>query len=45
MFVAGSAIFKDPRTVQSYTATIDTMRGELAAAKANLETPPSQSFL
>mmetsp|Transcript_31139 Transcript_31139/g.29985 ORF Transcript_31139/g.29985 Transcript_31139/m.29985 type:complete len:266 (-) Transcript_31139:223-1020(-) len=33
MFVAGSAILKDPRTVEAYKATIDEMREELAAAK------------
>ena len=36
MFVAGSAIFKNPRTVEAYTETIDGMRAELAAAKATL---------
>ena len=36
MFVAGSAIFKNPRTKESYKETIDIMRGELAAAKASL---------
>lgn len=30
--VAGSAIFKSPRTVESYTETIDAMRKELEAA-------------
>ena len=30
MMVAGSAIFKAPRTVESYKDTIDTMRAELA---------------
>jgi len=33
MFVAGSAIFKNPRTLEAYTETIDLMRAELAAAK------------
>ena len=33
MFVAGSAIFRDPRTEEAYKATIDAMRDELAAAK------------
>merc|ERR1711988_1294809 len=33
MFVAGSAIFKEPRTVEAYKETIDSMRAELAAAK------------
>ena len=37
MFVAGSAIFKNPRTLEAYTETIDGMRGELAAAKATLK--------
>jgi ribulose-phosphate 3-epimerase len=32
-FVAGSAILKEPRTVEAYKATIDLMREELAAAK------------
>jgi ribulose-phosphate 3-epimerase len=32
MMVAGSAIFKSPRTVESYTETIDAMRKELEAA-------------
>jgi ribulose-phosphate 3-epimerase len=32
MMVAGSAIFKSPRTVESYTETINAMRKELAAA-------------
>ena len=30
MMVAGSAIFKAPRTVESYKETIDQMRSELA---------------
>mmetsp|Transcript_18762 Transcript_18762/g.70996 ORF Transcript_18762/g.70996 Transcript_18762/m.70996 type:complete len:96 (+) Transcript_18762:62-349(+) len=30
MFVAGSAILKAPRTVESYKETIDAMRAELA---------------
>jgi len=34
MFVAGSAIFRDPRTEADYKVTIDGMREELAAAKA-----------
>ena len=33
MFVAGSAIFRDPRTEAAYKETIDGMRAELAAAK------------
>ena len=33
MFVAGSAIFRDPRTEADYKVTIDAMRAELAAAK------------
>ena len=33
MFVAGSAIFRDPRTEEAYKKTIDGMRAELAAAK------------
>jgi ribulose-phosphate 3-epimerase len=33
MFVAGSAIFRDPRTEADYKVTIDNMRAELAAAK------------
>lgn len=33
MFVAGSAILKEPRTVEAYKKTIDEMRKELAAAK------------
>ena len=32
MFVAGSAIFKAPRTQESYKATIDAMRLELEKA-------------
>ena len=32
-FVAGSAIFRDPRTEEAYKKTIDAMRDELAAAK------------
>jgi len=36
MFVAGSAIFKDPRTEDAYAETIKEMRSELAAAKANI---------
>jgi len=35
MFVAGSAILKEPRTVEAYKETIDAMREELAAAKTN----------
>lgn len=34
MFVAGSAIFKDPRTEDAYAETISQMRAELAKAKA-----------
>lgn len=33
MMVAGSAIFRDPRTEEAYKVTIDGMREELAAAK------------
>eukprot|EP00592_Proboscia_alata_P004718 CAMPEP_0194378762 /NCGR_PEP_ID=MMETSP0174-20130528/37070_1 /TAXON_ID=216777 /ORGANISM="Proboscia alata, Strain PI-D3" /LENGTH=235 /DNA_ID=CAMNT_0039161021 /DNA_START=105 /DNA_END=812 /DNA_ORIENTATION=+ len=33
MFVAGSAIFKDPRTIESYKATIDEMRSALSQAQ------------
>jgi ribulose-phosphate 3-epimerase len=33
MMVAGSAILKEPRTVEAYKATIDSMRAELALAK------------
>jgi len=33
MMVAGSAILKEPRTVEAYKETIDAMRNELAAAK------------
>ena len=33
MFVAGSAIFRDPRTEEDYKVTIDAMRKELADAK------------
>jgi len=36
MFVAGSAIFRDPRTEPAYKETIDHMRAELAEAKASL---------
>ena len=32
MFVAGSAILKEPRTVEGYKETIDQMREELASA-------------
>lgn len=32
MFVAGSAIFNNPRTQDNYEATIGKMRDELAAA-------------
>merc|ERR1712071_416012 len=32
MFVAGSAILKEPPTVEAYKETIDAMRVELAAA-------------
>ena len=34
MFVAGSAIFRDPRTEADYKVTIDGMREQLAEAKA-----------
>ena len=33
MFVAGSAIFRDPRTEEAYKETIDGMREQLAEAK------------
>ena len=33
MFVAGSAIFNNPRTEENYKETIDKMRSELASAK------------
>eukprot|EP00552_Chaetoceros_brevis_P004699 CAMPEP_0197735170 /NCGR_PEP_ID=MMETSP1435-20131217/378_1 /TAXON_ID=426625 /ORGANISM="Chaetoceros brevis, Strain CCMP164" /LENGTH=264 /DNA_ID=CAMNT_0043322775 /DNA_START=11 /DNA_END=805 /DNA_ORIENTATION=+ len=33
MMVAGSAILKEPRTVEAYKATIDSMREELAKAE------------
>lgn len=33
MFVAGSAIFKNPRTVEAYKETIDAMRNEIAQSK------------
>jgi len=33
MFVAGSAIFKNPRTVEAYRETIDAMREEIAQSK------------
>jgi ribulose-phosphate 3-epimerase len=33
MFVSGSGILKEPRTVQAYKTTIDAMRQELAKAK------------
>ena len=35
MFVAGSALFKNPRNVEAYTATVNSMRSELAAAKVS----------
>lgn len=31
MFVAGSAIFKNPRTMDAYKGTISQMRSELAS--------------
>ena len=34
MFVAGSAILKEPRTMEAYKKTIDAMREELASVKA-----------
>merc|ERR1712087_831342 len=37
MFVAGSAILKEPRTVDAYRQTIDSMRKELAVAKKQVE--------
>lgn len=33
MFVAGSAILKNPRTKDAYQATIDTMRKSLSEVK------------
>jgi ribulose-phosphate 3-epimerase len=33
MFVAGSAIFKNPRTMEAYKATVDQMREQLAQVK------------
>ncbi len=33
MFVAGSAIFKNPRTVEAYKETIDAMREQIAQSK------------
>jgi len=33
MFVAGSAILKEPRTTEAYKATIDSLREELATVK------------
>ena len=36
MMVAGSAIFKNPRTEEAYKVTIDGLRKELAAAKTTL---------
>jgi ribulose-phosphate 3-epimerase len=33
MFVAGSAVFKNPRTQEAYADTISNMRAELAAAQ------------
>lgn len=33
MMVAGSAILKDPRTVDAYRETIDAMREQLASAE------------
>ena len=35
MFVAGSAILKEPRTEDAYKATIDTMREKLASVKVS----------
>jgi ribulose-phosphate 3-epimerase len=35
MFVAGSAILKDPRTQDAYKETIDTMREKLASVKVS----------
>jgi len=35
MFVAGSAILKDPRTKGAYEKTVNEMRSQLAAAKVN----------
>merc|ERR1719446_353906 len=37
MMVAGSAILKEPRTVEAYKETIDAMRAELAKVGANGE--------
>jgi ribulose-phosphate 3-epimerase len=39
MFVAGSAIFKEPRTLDNYKKTIDLMREELAAANKGAPVP------
>jgi ribulose-phosphate 3-epimerase len=39
MFVAGSAIFKEPRTLDNYKKTIDLMREELATAKKGEPVP------
>jgi ribulose-phosphate 3-epimerase len=33
MFVAGSAIFKNPRTVEAYKQTIDAMREQISQSK------------
>jgi len=35
MFVAGSAILKDPRTEEAYKSTIDSMREQLSSAKSS----------
>ena len=35
MFVAGSAILKDPRTKDAYASTIKEMRSQLAQAKVS----------
>lgn len=35
MFVAGSAILKDPRTEEAYKSTIDSMREQLSTAKSS----------
>ena len=35
MFVAGSAILKDPRTEEAYKTTIDSMREQLSSAKSS----------
>jgi ribulose-phosphate 3-epimerase len=36
MFVAGSAIFKNPRTMEAYKTTVNEMRSELAKSGKTL---------